>query len=63
MKKLIKQYLVSIYDDGSVRATERALTKRDSHGRYAPTRKPWRGEYLETIHCPHCGTEINLIKE
>lgn len=34
MKKLTKQYVVSIYEDGSVRITERALTKRDTHGRF-----------------------------
>lgn len=34
MKKLAKQYVVSIYSDGSVRVTERALTKRDTHGRF-----------------------------
>lgn len=34
MKKLTKQYVVSTYSDGSVRVTERALTKRDTYGRF-----------------------------
>ena len=34
MKKITKQYLVSVYDDGTVRVTERALAKRDKAGRF-----------------------------
>lgn len=64
MKKIIKQYVVTVYDDATVRITERALTKaRDSHGRYESERKPWRGEYVATVKCPNCGAELNIIKE
>lgn len=55
MKKLTKQFLVSVYDDGSVRITERALTKRDAHGRYTSTRKPWHGG---EVVCPNCGVHL-----
>ena len=34
MKKLTKQFLVSVYDDGSARITERKLARRDTRGRF-----------------------------
>ena len=34
MKKLTKQFLVSVYDDGSTRNTERKLVRRDTRGRF-----------------------------
>lgn len=34
MKKLTKQYVVSIYEDGSVRVAERKFPKRDTRGRF-----------------------------
>lgn len=35
----MRQYLMTVHDDGSIKLTERALTKRDSSGRFAPNKK------------------------
>lgn len=35
MKTMTKQYMMSVYDDGSIKLTERALTKRAKNGRFA----------------------------
>lgn len=33
-RKLTRQYLMSIYDDGSVKMTERKITRRTKNGRF-----------------------------
>lgn len=54
-KEKPRYFMLTVYPDGCMKLTERALTKRDAHGRYTSTRKPWRGG---EITCPVCGTHF-----
>lgn len=58
---MVKQYVLTIMEDYSVKIMERAITKRDTRGRFAPNKK--RVAVLGEITCPNCGTRIEVREE
>lgn len=58
---MVKQYVLTIMEDYSVKITERAITKRDTRGRFAPNKK--RVAIIGEITCPNCGTRIEVREE
>ena len=60
-KLRMKQYILSVYDDGTIKLTERAITKRDCRGRFAPNKK--RVAIIGEVTCPNCGAKIEVREE
>lgn len=59
---MIRQYVLTIHEDYSVRLTERAVAKRDSRGRFA-AKQNRRSVKLGTATCPKCGARLAIMKE
>lgn len=58
---MVKQYMLTVMEDYTVKITERALTKRDQSGRFTPNKK--RLAILGAVTCPNCGTIIQVAEE
>lgn len=56
---MIRQYVLTIREDCSVRLTERAIAKRDSRGRFA-AKKNRHSVKLGTATCPQCGAKLAI---
>ena len=58
---MVKQYILTVNDDYSVKLTERALTKRDAHGKFTTNRKCYA--IIGNVTCPNCGASIEVREE
>jgi len=58
MNAIKKQYVLTVYTDGTFRITERKLTQRGFHGHFVGRRRE-----IGTTVCPICGTNLKIVKE
>lgn len=58
----MKQYILTIYDNGTVRLSEHKVwAKRDRLGRFSSKNK--KSVPVGYTVCPNCGTQLAVIKE
>jgi len=56
MHQIIGQYLLTCYDDGTFKITERKMPERTENGRFTGKRRA-----LGQTTCPACGARLNIF--